>query len=331
MDLHSPPLTRWRETLPIRPYCTNDPACGLAILARERALRCLYVQFNPPGLIHWLLFDVDREDTALRWADVNLPRPTGIVLTPDSGRGHVIYKLALPVPTTEAARTHPIRYLAAVEGAFRLRLGADPGYGGLIAKNPLHPRWETLWLNRPYTLGELTHTLDPEELRQPVTRQGEVSGLGRNCRLFDELRYWAYAQVDAYRQSHHRQAWEAAVLTTALSLNVFQPPLPLSEVQSTARSVAKWVWTHYVGQGGRHRGVMALQDSGLDLRDKQVLAADRTNQIRRENTEANICQAIARLQAAGKRATKAAVARESGVSREEISKRYFHLFPTEKV
>jgi hypothetical protein len=64
--------------------------------------------------------------------------------------------LATPVCTTHRARQNVIEYLAKIEQAYSLALGADRGYTGLITKNPCHRTWENhIFGVEPYELNYL--------------------------------------------------------------------------------------------------------------------------------------------------------------------------------
>jgi len=78
--------------------------------------------------------------------------------------------------------------------------------------------------------------------------KGQQVGLGRNCTLFENLRRWAYREVLAYRLTSTYEAFKDGVLVQAMALNSFPSPLPQSEIRSTALSVAKWTWKHYIGR-----------------------------------------------------------------------------------
>ena len=122
--------------LPHKPYCTDDLRAGLRIRPLERALKCLYLQVNPPGVCWVLVFDVDHRAGWNAAFEAGLPLPAWQVENPANGHCHVAYALKSPVCTSDAARPAPLRYLSAIEAAYRQRLNADPLYTGLITKNP---------------------------------------------------------------------------------------------------------------------------------------------------------------------------------------------------
>src|SRR5262245_35758080 len=185
----------FRDLLPDRPYCTNDPRTGLLIRSRRLALRYSHLQLNHPATYRWLPIDIDHPEAAFAWEEANVLAPNIIAANPDNGHAHLIYALAHPVHALSGSRDSPLRYLADVARGLSRRLGADPSYSGLIAKNPLSPRWRTRWLAPfPYRLEDLNRDLTAADKRR-LTPAEECLGLGRNCVLFDRLREIAYREV----------------------------------------------------------------------------------------------------------------------------------------
>ena len=228
--------------LPRRPYCTDNLARGLVIRSPAAAATMSHLQLNPAALRHWLLFDLDAPLAALAWERANLPPPNWIAVNPENSPAHCGYLLEVPVVTSPAGHDKPLRYAAAIENAYRLKLQADPGYVGLICKNPLHERWRTWFLHdHAYTLDELTEWVS---LAKPARATDENVGLGRNVTLFDSLRSWAYRMVLIYKSANATpDIWYRALLHEAEGMNSrFPAPLAYPEVRCLVKSVAKWTW-----------------------------------------------------------------------------------------
>lgn len=228
------------KNLPHKPYCSDDLGHGVIIRPKKTAIQKPYIQHNPPCLITSLVFDIDRQDAYFAWSDANLPPPTWIAKNRKNGHAHVGYMLATPVCTTHRARQNVIEYLAKIEQAYGLALNADHGYSGLITKNPYHSAWENHFFDvQPY---ELNYLADFVELTELKTDLKEVSGLGRNCAMFDTARKWAYKAVRAHRGGSYSK-WLDEVIKHCLSVNeAFLEPLPYSEVKATAKSIATYCW-----------------------------------------------------------------------------------------
>ena len=236
------------DSLPARPYCSEGKTAQgfqpIRILPKESAKRLPYIQPNTHKLLVTMVFDLDFCGAGLQWERAGLPLPSWVAINPTNSHADIGYRLLVPVGKSELARTGTLRCAQAVEFAYASLLKADPGYAGLVCKNPLHARWKVLWGRaEPYELAELAEYV---ELPKKITKAQREYGLGRNCELFDGLRKWAYQWVRQYKSADSTQTqWFAAVLAHAEALNTFLEPLPHAEVKSTAKSVAKWVWTHF--------------------------------------------------------------------------------------
>ncbi|PKO82569.1 MAG: hypothetical protein CVU19_01035 [Betaproteobacteria bacterium HGW-Betaproteobacteria-13] len=222
-----------------------------------------HIQFNPPGLRYWLVFDLDfggRDvslDTA-RWyyEDVLAPPPNIIVINPKNGHAHYYYALMTPVVRGENARRRPQDFADAVYRGLGAMLDADPDYRGLIGRNPLHPAHISFTpCERPYELAELDEYVSDRRagrawLKAAREAGRDVNSRGRNCTIFDATRRWAYQWVDQYRHVNSGfDVFASACMRHAEALNVFpghtNGALPFGEIKSIARSVSTWVWRHY--------------------------------------------------------------------------------------
>ena len=202
------------------------------------------MQINPPTQQHYLIFDVDRGYGAFSWEEAGLAPPNYCTINPENGHAHLVYKLAEPVTTSENGRLAPLRYLASIERGYRMELGADAGYSGLITRNPFKNK--TMCIHpHEYDLFELSDWLK-HDLSHYTEREIVVAGLGRNVELFDTVRAWAYKSIRLYRvdgRSRLFNAWLKEVFEYASSINSqFITPLPYSEIKATAKSIAKYCW-----------------------------------------------------------------------------------------
>lgn len=252
-DLAEPrQLSLFSEHLPHRPYCADDLAYGLKILPAQAALEKRYIQYNPPAMIHWLAYDIDRPYVGFDTEWRVVAPPNIVVISPTTQHSHYLYGIAAGVSTTSASRDKPRRLLSAIDEGYRHALDADPGFTRLICKNPLNDHWRVELLRTDlYDLAELAEyvDLDAADERIRKTPKKHRYGVGRNCSLFDSLRTWAYKWVGEYRGGRRGlDVWEAAVLEKAEKLNTFNEPLPFNEVKATARSVARWTYNRYEGK-----------------------------------------------------------------------------------
>ena len=241
-------LADFFNNLAYKPYCADDLLYGLQIRPKKTAINMQYIQGNQPCMIHYFFFDIDRAEAVMAWYDANLPMPYWTAQTQKNGHAHICYKLEIPLCTSELASQKAISYAAKIQAGLANKLGADVGYSHLITKNPFHPDWRTtFWTERAYTLDYLADFVD---LPKKLSKKQEVSGLGRNCTLFDTVRKWAYTAVRDYLHHHSSLTWEKAVLTHLEALNgEFQEPLPYSEIKATAKSIANYCWRKFSHAG----------------------------------------------------------------------------------
>lgn len=235
------------DRLPRKPRCTNDLSYGTVVRPLKIAIRMKYIQPNPPGIVSYLAFDIDRHDAGAAWLDSNAPRPSFIIKNPENGHAHYLYALEHPVPTTSAARLKPMQYVAAIERAIAEQLRSDPGYSGLIIKNPAHQHWDTMIVETlPYSLSKLSQGLDLSAAANAARiRECASSGLGRNCTVFDDLRQWAYKAISHHWKPGGDAGFALATREKAHELNIFPEPLQQKEVDQIAKSVSKWVWKRF--------------------------------------------------------------------------------------
>ena len=236
---------RW----PQRPYCTDDFADGVRIRSLKQALTKAYIQPNPPHLRVWSIYDIDRPGGALAWEAANLPEPSWVTVNKQNAHAHIVYGLSAPVLVNSMeARQAPLRYLNAVEAAFRALLQGDDGYSGLITKNPAHPLWRTLQgRNLAYDLAELADWVDLSKFKaDPGVKVAEV-GLGRNVTVFDFVRLWSYKKVRQFKgQQGGFVHWQKAVYDRCMARNSdFTRPMDSREIYQIAKSISKWTWQRF--------------------------------------------------------------------------------------
>ena len=330
-------MKRVMEQAPYIPRCSDDKTA-----TKKRptvyAVRWPYMQVNRPGMVSWLVFDCDHGDV-YRWEAVGLPPPNLIVRNREERDGpgfHLFYAIT-PVCTTEAARSRPQDYMRAIRDRMVELLGADANYHGSgVTKTPGHPKWHTMELHaHEYSLGELNEYF---ELPKRERRFGKVPDLSlhhhaRHTTLFHELRYFAYSIVGGMKEQSTYDAFYSRLMTEAQRLNNYgskrgffdfkrmvpHTDLRSSQVRATVRSIARWTWNKYTGDGRCHRGVMAL-DKSLPLPDRQRLAAERTHTERTKKTGERVLTACRVLRQKGEQLTQVAIAALTRLSRQTVAK-----------
>lgn len=321
-------LNRVLLEAPYLARCSDDKTAA-RVRPREYAVRYPYMQVNRPGMVSWLIFDLDHRD-AMVWDDANLPAPNLIVRNRESGHSHLFYAIP-PVCTTERARSKPIEFMRAVYEAMAARLKADPQFhSGPVAKTPGHPWWDTTELHsKLYELGELADYVDLAR-RAPWGRKANLESVAhsRHCMLFEDLRFYAYSIVAREREKGDFDSFTRLLEAYAYNHNDFRKlgfelDLPMSSIKATVKSVGRWTWDRYTGGGRCHRGVMRL-DKDLPLDEKQRLAARRSTAIRQKATESKIRAACRQLQQKGQALAQAAIAKLAGVTRQTVAN-YKHI------
>lgn len=237
----------FRETLSSRPLAGNHGGSDVYRRPQNEALQCSNIQHSPDHQRSWVVVDIDRPNLTMQWEDKGIVPPNFISINPDNGHAHGAWRLQDPVANHATARRRPIQFLGAVRRAMTNALDGDFGYSNYMVKNPLHPRWRTMWFTyHKYTLEQLAEPFDALELRR-IVRPLEAANEGRNTTLFDALRHMAYRDFLTFKKNGGSgKDFFDIIEQYGCELNkLFAPPLPLSEVRSTARSVAKWVSSRF--------------------------------------------------------------------------------------
>ena len=239
-------LDHFINTIPKKPYASDDLMYGVKIYSKDDALLKVYLQPNHPYYLHNIVFDLDYSASLVEilYSKTGIPLPNLIIENRENGRSHAIYYLKTPIYKTDASRQKPIIYLNAIQRTLQRVLDADVNYTGMICKNPLNDRWRTNTLRQtPYTLDDLASKLDIDsrEASKPIKLDDAV-GLGRNCYLFHTARLWSYVEIRKHRGATY-STWLQSVLDHCLKLNENNTDsLGYNEVKAIAKSIARWVW-----------------------------------------------------------------------------------------
>jgi hypothetical protein len=270
-------LELFRQSLPAKPYCSDNLSLGLQIAPAIKAIERRYIQPNSPWDLRWLVYDIDRSTALFDWNDARAPAPNIMVLNPDNYHAHFLYGLEVPVYKQPKAHTAPIRYAAAIDVALSVKLQADPGYSGLMCKNPLHPHWQVaVYEGRSYDLDWLADCLDLGPYQDKRKHLPPI-GLGRNCTLFEVTRRWAYSRIR--REGWRESGFIEAVTEYAGKYNRerFPVPLPWAEVKALGKSVGKWTYRNMSVEGFKAWGDGRRAKSIITRQSK---AAERAEAIR---------------------------------------------------
>ena len=218
------------------------------------------LELNPPHVYASIILDCDSteglDDAPSKpwWGGNPTPAPSWMVIntrpgTPKRRPGgiHCVYALEVPVARTDAAHKLPLAYLSHIADRLSYHLGADPGYQGIITRNPVNPGPDvyTHWGRMlPYTLRELDKLLPKGK---PPSRR--LTGIGRNCDLFQSTVSEVFRP--RWADTLGAQGWSEAWLDYVRGQNdaMFAPNvLPDSECRSIAKSCFRY-WTRYYSPG----------------------------------------------------------------------------------
>ena len=304
-------LSRFFDNLPPLARHTYDPRRGTQLDGKDTASQSFYIQ--PYHRIQaYLCFDIDHDYAT--WYETDTPRPTIETITPSTGTRHYLYELNTPVLHFRRARKDIIAWTKDITKGLTRRLDADPRFTGHLTKNPLSEKWTVKTANLKYELSELAElTTSGNQITQKEI-DTEYATHGRNCYLFERGRFFAYRIASAHgtEQSLYRAILEE--LNRANDEQFTADPLPYKELETTARSIAKWTFPRRFEFAIRNRTV-----DKADLKARQSRNAKETNQKRKDKTQARIHKAIAELTEQGKRITKSAVARQAGLNRKTVT------------
>ena len=240
------------KTVHQRPQCANEDSHIVGRFDAETAWATFpKLELHPPHVYASIILDCDTpSDSGWPGGKPSIP-PSWMVVntrpgTPKRRPGgiHAVYALEVPVARHNAAHRLPLAYLAHIADRLAYHLGADPGYQGLITRNPINPGPEcyTHWGRMfPYTLQELDKRLPKGK---PPKRR--LTGIGRNNDLFGTM----VSEVFRPRWAAllGAQGWSEAWLdhVRAQNATMFAPDLlPDSECRSIAKSCFRYWTRHY--------------------------------------------------------------------------------------
>ncbi|EGQ9353890.1 hypothetical protein F2K74_24900 [Vibrio parahaemolyticus] len=285
---------------------------------------------------HFVMVDFDGLDEH-HWRTLPL-KPNVVSFNPKNGNHQCYWLLKDPVHChKEAKRNKPYKYLRLIEKAIDEKYQGDKRFARAICKNPFHPKWETEWIHdRRHTLTEIHEGLEldlrdvsgylPSKSASKAYRKAKAGKGKRNTTMFDNVRYRAYREVLKYKEMDGvtYEDWLDVVTQWCARENVWEDaePLPRNAVEATGKQIARFCWYVYNPPKQNVKPKMTKEQ----VKEAQRNAQKITKAKQRGASEAAIKEAIAQLKASDKRVTKAAVARIVGLSRQNVTTLYSHLF-----
>ena len=258
------------QNMPYYPYACNTFDYGVFRCDRKRAIKYAHVEVNPPAMIHWFVFDIDRPVNVADFEWETYPVPNIVVKNPDNQHAHFYYRLESPVCRSQACSVKALEYASSVENGMCELLRADRGYCGFIAKNPFSKEWDTYYIHdHGYTLGEL-HESIPDNTYAKARAHVDTYGLGRNCNVFNRLRQWAYVNFRHFDYKGDNR-WFTSVLKAAEEINREENAgnmLQYKEVCHIAKSVAGFVARNFRMSTFKEMQSRRGQRKGSSMRDR---------------------------------------------------------------
>ena len=193
-------LERYKYNLPKFVICSDNkkiPPKSDRYLPKQYAVSKPYLVANNPKYNHYIIFDIDREDSMILWEIVGIPAPTLVVQNRANYYSHYIYELKEPIPAKDKRSSATNKLLDAVTQYYKFVLASHKAIIDQIqlSKNALCNQWETWGSNDNcgiFTLSELAeyikHTPKKHKLPQDIENTDS-----RNCYLFNHGRYYAYS------------------------------------------------------------------------------------------------------------------------------------------
>lgn len=310
-----------------------------------------WISFDSRDFRNVLLLDIDHSDGLELWEELPESIKPHLVIDPYSGRSAGIFVLKTPIQVAgqkqnffgnmchqmvaDYFKASPLPHGSLTKNPF----GRASNVIGQLARRSPSPTGGIMWeAHQEANTGLLWHTVQgcPEiELRDIVAhfaddyvdytpkstkkvfskKRGDPSYIGRNCYVFDLVRFHCYDNNETSLESILQKSQEEN--------QKMEKPLPQSDLKSISRSIHKFMVTRYRPRTKDpiNKGIMGLAGSSLPQKDKQKLAALRTADIKSDDTQHKIKQAI-RLLPEGRKPTQKAISEASGIPLRTI-KRYW--------
>jgi len=245
-----PLLQIYTESVPYHPLATNKLG-SLSHFPKDIALSKNYIQHNKEGSIKTLIIDVDDSEGHYKWDDLHAPPPNFAIMNPVNGHVHLAYFIRNKIFRNRVDNMKAFRLLSAIETALIKKVEGDPYYTNLISKNLLSEHWSRYFFNL-YEY-DLDYFFDYLVLPPKTYKENTLfnAGLGRNCTMFDQLRFWAYSSFRDFNYNidldffiNHLFAHATRKLNSQFII-----PLGEREIFGIAKSIGKWTYIHQSKSG----------------------------------------------------------------------------------
>jgi hypothetical protein len=319
---------------------------------RENPYSFSYLEANTKYTVKAILIDVDSNATVEQIRN-SLPEgllPASIVgrkLTNLNGgtfeRPHLRFNLRRRV---SKKHSRSFTWLKAISKAIRLRLSqagmlVDDNAPPRVTKNPFSGAWDYHlfddFASREWSLQELHDLLDLDSLNKSGCLRDQPSwckktsknGIptfarnSRNCAIFDEVRYKAYAAKPSCKSLGELHS--LVLISCDESNRFYSKRLPDHEVRGIAKSIATWTWHNYTGSGSgrvryREGAASHLINVNLSKKEKMAVGARFANELRTQKAKQKLSKTLHQLRSKNIPLTKKGVARASGLALSTVKK-----------
>ena len=268
--------------LPSYPFILTERGVYRRPLAE--ALKHPRIQLNASNSTAVVTIDVDSDSwiaECARRRERNLAVPSWVTYRYSNHRAHVAFVLKMPVHKNAESSRRAMWYLAAILAFLQDSFNGDPGYTGLITRNPIYKSSElcTQWTKgKGFTLKQLALGM-PAEIKAVSKRRLLNNAIGRNCSMFSTL-----MKIAGCPQNRTLE-----LLPVALTLNAqFEHSLPECEIARTVKSVERYRrnWNYYdhspakqaergrKGKGNGRNGGLAsgiVRANGTKMRNTEIV------------------------------------------------------------
>jgi len=285
-----------------------------------------WVQYNSDDRFRVLSVDVDNSHDSMMYQDFNLPKPTWIIQTTKGFQYHWALKQDIPLKTANSNKT--IKLVKDILNKLVALLNGDYNAIGLnrVFRNPVTNRsWFT---GNEVELKEFYDLPTPKEdyfnkLLGRVEKQKNLFGAtygseydfsqmkestGRNCALFDVLRYWAYDEAKQGTYSTFALQRKAEVLNSS-----FAESMKEKEVATIVNSIDSFIQNKF------NKGYYM----SLSAEDRKKVASangKKSGEKRKKEVNIKLETAYKIMESSGEKITIRALAEKSGTSKESAGK-----------
>ena len=332
-------LERYNYNLPKFVICSNSkkiPTKAERYLPKQYAQSKPYLVVNNPKYSHYVVFDVDKENSMALWELVEIPGPTLVVQNKTNYHSHYLYELQVPLPAKDKRSDSTKKLLEAVIQYYKFVLMSHRAIIDQmqLSKNALCDQWKTRGSDGNcgiYTLSELAEYIKPIPQRREFLKDTDDKD-SRNCYLFNQGRYYAYdiAKDCGSENELFSMVW---VYINQLNDNEIKEQFPnkgaigLSEIRDIVKSISSWVWKHrynfeLLKPFNKNLGALGLtpmgsgwlkKDSIAEVKKRQRLGAEYCHRTQKEKTQYAIWLGVQQCKEKGFEITTKNISELSGI------------------